>query len=651
MSELQVANSVYSIEIEKIDPNPDQPRKHFSEESLRDLSESIRRYGVMQPITVFRREQETDKGISTRYEIIAGERRWRASIQAGMSTIPAIIQDGLDSEQDRYELSILENLQREDLNPVDKARSFARLADEFGMKHAEIADRLGKSREYVTNAMRLLALPENILDALSQGEINEGHTRPLLTLKDSPEELQVLFNEITSKGLTVREAETTARSLSGSGKKASRYNPAQPSLDPEMQELQTQLAGALGTSVSIDKKEKGGKLTIDFFSRDDLKKILTMVNASGGQMAMAGVGIPVDEKVTSDAEMTNQVVIEETVAEPEELASGATILHEEIVAPATKNSETLKDSSTQEQITEGENQIASATDAFANQFNPQYEAAKPLYDHTTGEANILTKQVGGSDLAADFIEPQRAVGGAADTVDLGESFDVTPRSDMIELDPSLEGKPIMTTSAHQAESNRNIIGQSNFVSEKAKNLQKEIDALAGQTTAHDLANGTGRMELDLGELEIGDPQINQDFQRTNPNNQDALGVNLTAGPGSVQMGAPRYAQVESEAVSSFGEGFVPEKPETTGVSEIEGDVSGGSEFVPHQPPAGDRYSPQSIGEQATVSSSAEITMGGLDGSMGNAGDRPFEAGSQSRPTNATDQYPNGDPYRLDNFSV
>lgn len=282
MSDLQAVNSVFNIEIEKIDPNPSQPRKHFSEEALRDLAESIRRYGVMQPITVVRREHETaGGGMATRYEIVAGERRWRASIIAGMATIPAIIREEEESEQDRFELSVLENLQREDLNPVDKARSFQRLVDEFGMRHAEIADKLGKSREYVTNSMRLLDLPDNILDAVSAGEISEGHTRPMLAIKEHPEELQVLFQEIKSKHLTVRQAEATAKSLVGKGPQKRQSTSAYSShkaIDPEIAALQAQLSDTLGTSVSIDAKDEGGKLTIDFFSRQDLQKILDLVD-------------------------------------------------------------------------------------------------------------------------------------------------------------------------------------------------------------------------------------------------------------------------------------------------------------------------------------------------------------------------------------
>lgn len=603
MSELQAINSVYNIEIEKIDPNPNQPRKYFDEESLRDLAESIRRYGVMQPITVFRREQETSGGITTRYEIIAGERRWRASIQAGMSTIPAIIHDGQETEQDRFELSILENLQREDLNPVDKARSFARLADEFGMKHAEIADRLGKSREYVTNAMRLLVLPDNVLEALSAGEINEGHTRPLLVLKDSPDELQTLFVEITTKGLTVREAETVARKLSGKHSKPSRHKLSQHSLDPEMQELQAQLAHSLGTSVSIDKKEEGGKLTIDFFSRDELKKLLAVVNTAGTPPIAAGTtelsasesalpaGTQVEDLSQSNSIATTQDktfpeahVAEETITKPEILASGATILHEEIVGPAQQTN--------------------------------QWPTSDELIDSgVSTEANLSAYNT---------------------------ELDIIPRGDALQLDESLAGKSIIEQSAYQAEPSPSVIGQSHLVSDRARELQKEIDALAQETTPEEVAMFTERTEVDLGELAITKPQINQDFN-TAP--VRAPGLSQGDQPGFSQ-GAPSHAHVHSAAVSNTTDSFIPPDREGPPMGQVQGGISGGSEFVPHghstdTPPD----------NQSTMSSSAEITMGGLDGSMAQTSDRPFAPANNTTSTKSAEKYPDGDPYRLDNFSV
>jgi len=207
-------NSIFWIEVDKIKPNPFQPRREFDESKLRDLSDSIRQYGVLQPLVVTRKELEkSDGGIVVEYELIAGERRLRASKLAGVLQVPVIIRAGVDDDRVKLELAIIENLQREDLNAVDRATAFRRLADEFGFKHVEIAQKVGKSREYVSNSMRILALPQDILGALMRGEISEGHTRPILMLSDRPEEQVTLFKEIVIKQLNVREAEGIARRI------------------------------------------------------------------------------------------------------------------------------------------------------------------------------------------------------------------------------------------------------------------------------------------------------------------------------------------------------------------------------------------------------------------------------------------------------
>ena len=206
-------NSVFWIETERVLPNPYQPRKEFNEEALKDLADSIRQYGILQPLVVSRREIDSaDGGFSTQYELIAGERRLRASKIAGLRQIPVIIRIG-DDNQTKLELAIIENLQREDLNPIDRAKAFSQLANEFAFKHADIAKKMGKSREYVSNSMRLLALPQEIQDALSHGKISEGHTRPLLMLTDRPDEQMTLFREMQIRKMTVREAESLARKV------------------------------------------------------------------------------------------------------------------------------------------------------------------------------------------------------------------------------------------------------------------------------------------------------------------------------------------------------------------------------------------------------------------------------------------------------
>jgi ParB family chromosome partitioning protein len=209
-------NSIFWVDVEKIKPNPFQPRREFDESRLKDLSDSIRQYGVLQPLVVSRMEVlREDGGISVEYELIAGERRLRASKLANIEQVPVIIRIG-DDNMAKLELAIIENLQREDLNAVERARAFHRFVEEFKFTHNQIGIKVGKSREYVSNTLRLLALPQEILDALSAGKISEGHTRPILMLTDRPQEQMVLFKEIIFKKMTVRDAERVARKIATS---------------------------------------------------------------------------------------------------------------------------------------------------------------------------------------------------------------------------------------------------------------------------------------------------------------------------------------------------------------------------------------------------------------------------------------------------
>jgi len=275
-------NSIFWIEIEKIKPNPYQPRREFDPVALKDLSESIRMYGLLQPLVVTRKEiVKEDGGLAVEYELISGERRLRASKLAQLTAVPAIIRAQEEDARVKLELAIIENLQREDLNAVDRAYAFERLANEFGFKHAQIAEKVGKSREYVTNSIRLLMLPKHMLTALSEGKITEGHTRPILMLASRPEEQETLFKEIVFKKITVREAESIARGIA-----VERVRRKDKPADPEMDDIQTRLNEALGTRVQIERKEKGGKLVIDFFSNDDLHHLLDLVSRNGA----VGVG-------------------------------------------------------------------------------------------------------------------------------------------------------------------------------------------------------------------------------------------------------------------------------------------------------------------------------------------------------------------------
>jgi len=269
------SNSIFWIDTDKIKPNPFQPRRDFDETRLQDLADSIRQYGVLQPLTVSRVEVEKeDGGITTEYELIAGERRLRAAILARISQIPAIIRIG-DTSMMKLELAIIENLQREDLNVVDRARAFFRLTNEFKFTHGEVAKKMGRSREYVSNSLRILSLSEEMLNALSEGKITEGHTRPILMLADHPEEQIVLFKEILYKKITVREAERLARKIAYDRVRKKEFMP-----DPEIVELEEEFQDKLGTRVHIDRKELGGQIKIDFFSTEDLRAILDSINKS-----------------------------------------------------------------------------------------------------------------------------------------------------------------------------------------------------------------------------------------------------------------------------------------------------------------------------------------------------------------------------------
>ncbi len=264
-------DSIFWVEVDRIKPNPFQPRKTFDENALQSLAESIRSYGVLQPLTVTRKEIERpEEGIMVEYELIAGERRLRAAKIAGIAQVPVVIRNGEDSDRMKLELAIIENLQREDLNVIDRALAFQRLAVDFGLKHAEIGKRVGKSREYVSNTLRILLLPKEMQDALAAGEISEGHTRPLLMLMDKSDEQRVLFREILTKRLTVRDSEQVARRVALDKVRKT-------DLTPELLLLERELTEKLGTRVRIEKKDQGGKVLIDFFSVDDLAHIRDVI--------------------------------------------------------------------------------------------------------------------------------------------------------------------------------------------------------------------------------------------------------------------------------------------------------------------------------------------------------------------------------------
>jgi ParB family chromosome partitioning protein len=314
------SDAIFLIEIDKIHPNPYQPRREFDQAALQSLADSIRQYGILQALVVTRIEVEKPDGVAVEYELIAGERRLRAAKLAGLKQVPAQVRSGGETDLMKLELAIIENIQREDLNAVDRAKAFDRLAREFGFKHVEIGKKVGKSREYVSNTLRLLMLPEHILQALSEGKITEGHSRPLMMLTDRKEEQETLFKEIIFKKMNVREAEGIARRIA--------FERARKLEDPELIDIEDKLKESLGTRVRIEKKEDGGKITIDFFSKDDLDKLFEMLTAhSSGEGAdamlknfiakkeAAGVLVESADPLTEE----EKILAEEDAPNPEEL--------------------------------------------------------------------------------------------------------------------------------------------------------------------------------------------------------------------------------------------------------------------------------------------------------------------------------------------
>ena len=269
-------NAIFWIEVDKIHPNPYQPRREFEENALAELAESIKQYGILQPLVISRDEiHNNDGSIETRYELIAGERRLRASKLANISQVPCIIRIGHDGRE-KLELAIIENVVRADLNPVERAMAYQQLAEEFKLNWVDIAKKVSKSREYVSNTVRILMLPQEMLDALTKGKISEGHTRPLLMLTDRAEEQATLFKEMLLRKMTVREAERLARRIAyDKVRKKSVF------VTPEVVEMEENLANSLGTRVTIEPKERGGKISIDYFSHDELLGITNMLKVAG----------------------------------------------------------------------------------------------------------------------------------------------------------------------------------------------------------------------------------------------------------------------------------------------------------------------------------------------------------------------------------
>lgn len=268
-SQQETSNGERMMKISMIEPNGEQPRKKFDEDALQELSESIKQYGILQPLLV------SDK--KDYYEIVAGERRWRAAKMAGLKEVPVVVKEF--STQEIVEISLIENIQREDLNPVEEAMAYKRLIDEFHLKQDEIAERVSKSRTAVTNSMRLLKLDSRVQQMMVDEMISAGHARAILAISD-PEQQYNAAMKVFDEKLSVRETEKLVKSiLTPTKKKPVVSNPTE---DAIYESLEEKMKGITGTRVFIHRKKNNkGKIEIEYYSRDDLDRIIDLFESIG----------------------------------------------------------------------------------------------------------------------------------------------------------------------------------------------------------------------------------------------------------------------------------------------------------------------------------------------------------------------------------
>lgn len=250
-------DSVAKVPIHKIAPNPEQPRVQFDADKLGELAQSIQEHGILQPLIVTRKGEN--------YELIAGERRLQASKQAGLTEVPVIIREADD--RTKLELAIIENTQRHNLNPIEEAKAYLRLTEEYGLHQEEVAKKMGKSRSVVANTVRLLHLPVEIQRAMIEGKISEGHAKALLAI-ENPEKQRALFDMILKSGLTVRETEVQARTIS-----VRTHVRKETVLSPELSERIEKLREKLGTKVKIAQSGNGGRIIIEYYSPEELQEM------------------------------------------------------------------------------------------------------------------------------------------------------------------------------------------------------------------------------------------------------------------------------------------------------------------------------------------------------------------------------------------
>lgn len=258
--------SVQEIKISELRVNPYQPRKSFSEEAIAELRQSIEIHGVLQPLIV----RKSIKG----YEIVVGERRFRASQQAGLKTVPVVVKELSDEQM--MEIALIENLQREDLNPVEEAYAYRKLMSELNYTQEELSKRVGKSRPHIANHIRLLSLPENILSLIAEGKLSMGHGRTLLSLKNE-EKMHAVANKVVKEKMNVRDLEKLIQRMNNNVPRETLK--AKRKKDLFLEEKETVLRNRFGTNVTIKRMKQKGKIEIEFLSDEDLERVLTMLEA------------------------------------------------------------------------------------------------------------------------------------------------------------------------------------------------------------------------------------------------------------------------------------------------------------------------------------------------------------------------------------
>lgn len=262
---ISIDSGITELKINRVEPNANQPRKSFDNEKLEALAESIKEHGLIQPIIVVKNKNDN-------YTIVAGERRWRAAKKAGLSVIPAVVKDY--SNQTVTEIALIENLQREDLNPIEEALGYKALMDEYSLTQEEISKRIGKSRSAVANSLRLLTLEKELQQYLISGQISEGHARAILSLNGEVLR-EFLLNRIIDEGLNVRQAEKLAKDLQTVKPKREKTVTA---ADIELEKIKNRLEQGFGTKVKIHNGTSKGKIEIEYYGNDDLERILSYFN-------------------------------------------------------------------------------------------------------------------------------------------------------------------------------------------------------------------------------------------------------------------------------------------------------------------------------------------------------------------------------------